>query len=443
MTESAKRIGIGLVAGAAALIVGWRVCSKAEPRGDSPAASSATVASKEVAPANGGTSAIGLSAPIAAAHVAGGAVVVAGLDVPSKAIRVQRIDANERVVVDHVALGDVAWSADSDLKVHAHATEGAFVTWRGLRGGKLVRQLAVVGPDLAPKGEPMEIAAASCATREAVWFSDGARAVARPWRGTTTTVDLPKDKDASLLCGSSRAFALLEEEEKTSLLPLGGGGSPITLLRENDFGDDEQRELAEYTVGGDVGIVRVGGSGAVAVREMHGAEAGPLHKLKTRIPKDDDVIAVDASAKVLAIVYTEDASSTCPPAAGRGDTVVATKVMALRVQRESFEESIVELSPGRCGHEVGPFFSGVLGEAVSVAWTERAGGAGKARAPIVGLAHTTLAPTGTPALRRIEQAADALVDAGCDGTRCYAVALARREGMDVMVPGFAKVLRYE
>ena len=45
-------------------------------------------------------------------------------------------------------------------------------------------------------------------------------------------------------------------------------------------------------------------------------------------------------------------------------------------------------------------------------------------------------------LVRTEQPSDALVDAGCDGTRCYAVALARRPGMDAMVPGYARVIRY-
>jgi hypothetical protein len=34
------------------------------------------------------------------------------------------------------------------------------------------------------------------------------------------------------------------------------------------------------------------------------------------------------------------------------------------------------------------------------------------------------------------------VDAGCDSSRCYAVALARRAGVDAMVPGLARVIRY-
>jgi hypothetical protein len=65
------------------------------------------------------------------------------------------------------------------------------------------------------------------------------------------------------------------------------------------------------------------------------------------------------------------------------------------------------------------------------------------RAPIAGLAHRAVPPSGPAGeLARIEQPADALVDAGCDSARCYAVALARRAGMDAMVPGLARVVRY-
>lgn len=432
-----KRAAIALGAGVLAILVGWRMCSKSESTREEVAGSSPASTSTA---ASSGRSATGLSAPIAAAQLGKGEVIVAGLDVPAKAIRVQRIDAKDEVVADTIALGDVAWSSDSDLKLVAHPKEGVAITWRGLRGGKLVRQLVVLGPDLAPRGgrEATEVSAASCTTRGAVWFSDGVQAIARPWSGAQMTIELPKDKEASLLCGATRAYAVLDEEDRTSILALGTGAAPaLTVMRENELGEDEQRELSEYTVGDDVGFVRLGGSGAIAVRELAGGSLGPLRKLKTSIPKDDDLVAVDASPKVLAIVYTQDASSSCPA----GDSAVATKVAVLRVDRTTFEESTVELSPGRCGHEVGPFYTGVLGDGVSVAWAERSGGAGKARAPIAALAHATVAPSGAPSLARIEQAADALVDAGCDGTSCYAVALVRRDSPDV--PGVAKVLRFK
>lgn len=457
---SSKRLGIALAAGVVALAVGWRACegqrrAETDRQAQGPATPS-TADAESTSPsassdAPGAPGASGLSAPIAAAHLANGNVIVAGLDVSAKAIRVQRIDVKDAIVAERVALDDVAWSPDSELKVSVHATQGVAVTWRGLRGGKLVRELVLLGPDLAPSGEPEEVAAASCVTRDALWFSDDAQASSRPWSGASLKIDLPKEKDVSLLCGASHAFAVLGEEDHTSILPLGapfpgpaGTRQPLTVVREGDFGDDEQRELAQYTVGDDVGVVRIGGSGAVAVREIVGGVLGPLRKLKATIPKDDDVVAVDASPKVLAIVYTEDASASCPPgAAGPGDGVVATKVMSLRVDRETLEESTTELAPGRCGHEIGPFFTDLLGDDVAIAWTERSGGAGSARAPITGIAHALVARTGRPAVARTAQPADALVDAGCDGTHCYAAALVRRDAADASAPGFVKVLRYK
>jgi hypothetical protein len=123
--------------------------------------------------------------------------------------------------------------------------------------------------------------------------------------------------------------------------------------------------------------------------------------------------------------------------------MASTRVKALRIDRTTFEESTVELSAGACGREVGPFFTGTLGDAVSVAWVERVPVAGQPKAPVAGLAHRTVPASGPPGdLARVDQPADALVDAGCDGTRCYAVALARHTGMDAMVPGLARVLRY-
>jgi hypothetical protein len=247
-------------------------------------------------------------------------------------------------------------------------------------------------------------------------------------------VALPKDKDVSLFCGLRSAFAVMEEEDRTSLLPLlGDASAPVTMVREHDFGEDEQRELSEYSVGSDVGVVRLGVSGALAFRELTNNGLGSLHKLRTSIGRDDDVVAVDASGRSVVVVSTQEANEQDAGGETATATSACTKVNALRVDRQTLDEDKVELAPSKCGHEVGPFFTGLVGEAVAVAWPERTGGAGRPRAPIVGLVHARVDATGKPATGRIEQSADAIVDAGCDGTRCYAVALAA---------GMVKVLRY-
>jgi hypothetical protein len=461
---SRAHLGIALVIAGLASVGGGGGACTCSKGGDSAAADAsasddATASSEPRAPVAVGSG--GLSAPIAGARGEQGDVVVAGLDVAASAIRVQRISAKDEIVADRTVFDGAKWSSESELKM-VPAAGGVAITWRGLRGGKLVRQLLVLGPDLAPKGDPTEVAAASCATRDALWYTDGKRVHARPWVGPTTRSELPKDKDAALVCGAHRAFALLDEDDGTSIVILGndardggagdggtrdGGAAhaaPTQLLKEAEFGDDDQRERSDYTVGDDVGVVRLGVSGAVTLREVKAGAPGPSHKLKTTIPRDDDVVAVDASPRAVVIVFTEDVGDACPNANDAGSTGAAsTRVKALRIDRTTFEESIVELSPGMCGREVGPFFTGALGDTVSVAWVERVPVAGKARAPVAGLAHRVVPAAGPPGeLARSDQPADALVDAGCDGARCYAVALARREGMDAMVPGLARVIRY-
>lgn len=436
------RAFVALVACAFASVTGCR-CGRAAEGDGANAASSNEPPVVETAPAGEGGPNGGLfSAPIAAAHASGGDVVVAALDVPAKAIQLVRIGASDEVRAHGTAFDDVKWTSEADVKVIASNGGGAAITWRGLRGGKLGRALVTVGPDLKKNGASVEIGGPSCATRDALWFSDGKRAHGKSWAGGSVDVDLPKDKEASLLCGQTRAWAFLEEDDGTSFITLGGSDargrpSALTLMRESDFGDDEQRERSEYTVGDDLGIVRLGASGALSFREVKDGAVGALKKPRAKIPHDDDVVAVDASPKVLVIVFTQDASSGCP------DGQASTKVSAIRIDRTSGEETSLELSTGMCSREVGPFFTGAVADGVSIAWVERVPSAGKARAPIVALAHALIPANGAAEpLKRIDVAADALVDAGCDSQRCYAVALERKAGTDGMVPGPLRVLRY-
>jgi hypothetical protein len=434
----------GACAVAVLAVVPACTCSKTPPP---PAPVDAAPAAPVASAAAASEPPLGLSAPIAATHLGSGAVVVAGLDVPAKAIRVERIDDKDAITLERTALSDVAWSSEADLRI-VPAGAGVAITWRGKRGGKLVRQLVVLDADLAPKGEPVDVTAAACATDDALYWTDGAHMDARKWSGASSRTDLPKDKDASLVCGAHAAYAVLEDDDGVSIARFGGdaGDKSVRLLEDSAFGEDEPRERAEYTAGDDLGVVRLAASGSLALRELSHGVPGPLRRLTTKLSRDADVVAVDASARAVVVVSTEDASASC-------DSGSSTRVLALRIDRASLEESTVELSPGSCGREVGPFFTGARpGDGgVAVAWVERVPRHGDPRAPIEGLAYRVVPASGagvdaravaSPPLGRIEQAADALVDAGCDAARCYAVALARKPGMDAMVPGFAKVLRY-
>ena len=435
---------------------GGCTCSKAsESPGDDAGAAATADASDDVAVAaaeHGEPG--GLSAPIAAARGDHGDVVVAGLDVPARAIRVQRISDKDEVLADRTVFEGVVWSSESELKV-VPAAAGVAITWRGLRAGKLVRQARDPrrgsGADRRrPRRLGGVVRDARCAlvhrrqagARTAV---DGQPRALRSaeGQGCRARLRLASRVRAPRRGGGDVGRDVRRRPLEKSDAGVDAGVSPVTqLLKESEFGDDDQRERSEYTVGDDVGVVRLGASGAITLREVRGGAPGPLHKLRTAIGRDDDVVSVDASPRIVVIVFTEDVSDSCAKDGGT-TTVGSTRVKALRIDRTTFEESIVELSPGMCAREVGPFFTGAQGDGVSVAWVERVPIAGKPRAPIAALAHRVVPAAGpAPELARVDQAADALVDASCDGTRCYAVALARRTGMDAMVPGLAKVIRY-
>lgn len=391
------------------------------------------------------------SAPIAAARIAGSSdVVVAGLDVASRAIRLQRVGVNDDVKLDRTILGDVAWTRDAELKLVPGGASTSLL-WRGTHRGKVGRFHVALGADLGPRGEPTEVGAVSCSTHEQFLHADGKRLAAIPLTGpfAPAPVELPKEREVALVCGAHRAFMLLEHDEGADVGVVDTGSSDAggatlaqalatrPLLREADVGDDA-RERAEYVVSGELGVVRLAGGGALAWRETKDGRPGPLKKLERVIPQDDDVVAVDASSKVVVVVYTQEASSACPGTSGP-----STKVVALRIDRSTGAESVLELAPPSCGREVGPFFTSAAGDAVNVSWVERVPTVGRARPPIAALAHVSVSLGTEPRpVERVDVEADALADAGCDASRCIAAALVRRDGMDAMVPGPVKVLRY-
>ncbi len=426
MSVAQRRIVV--LGGVAVLLVGGYVLSRG-PKKETPIAADAD----DDASAPGGeiTKVLeGLARPFGADAMGNGDVVVAAVD--GAAIRVQRINGSEAIVANKLVLRDVVPSPDAEVKVFAQP-EGIYVFWRGLHEGKLGRFLVALDPDLKVRTTTTASSSVLCGTRTDLWIVDGERATAHPFAaGSTRSVALPKDREASLLCSSGAAFAVLDADERTEVMTLEDRAKPITVLKDSELGVDEQRELSEYTTADGPGFVRLASSGALALREVSGGKAGPLHRLKTAIGRDDDVVAADASGRIAVIVYTEDLAED-------GGDRACPRVMALRVDRQSFEETTIELSSGRCGFEVGPFFTGPVGDSVSVAWPERTGGIGQPRAPVVSLATSLVAPGPAPTLARIDQAAEAMVDATCDANACYAVALTHAsEG----APGVAKVVRY-
>lgn len=405
-------------------------------------------ASSTTAPSPPAWAAAVFSAPIAGARWGGGDAV-AGLVAASKLVRAAGFSgtAIERAWTADL-LTDVTWAPDSELRAIPTAG-GLALVWHGPRGGKSGRTLVRVDAHGAPVGGPQELGAAYCVTDGGVaWIearsSGASRVLARAWSEPDAhpLTTIPADRDPALLCADHDVVALGGGDDDLSATVLTPGESvarpTFTLVREADFGDDDEREHYPYTVGDDLGIVRLASSGALALRRVpKGGTPTAWKRLKHTIPADDDVVAVDGDASSLVIVYTQDADDACP-----GVASTAEAVHALRVDLESWDEKALDLAPATCERYPGPFWIASSPAGTIVGWVDRRGGTAVGAPPIAGASFRVVTADGTVRSRSIEQPADALVDMGCDARGCAVAALVRPQGGDGMQPEAIQVLAY-
>jgi hypothetical protein len=407
------------------------------------------------APPPGESAGIGprFSRPIAATVVPGAGVVIAGLVVPSASIVATLVEPGGAARWTTPVLSNVAWSGSSELSV-LPAPDAVIVVWRGLRGGKRVTQAVIVGRDGSVRGDPSELGAAACTTDDMLFWIEQARPGTareggssggvrmRPWGSPVPlgAVPIPEERDPVLVCASHRAFLLGEGETDmtATALPLGDAGAGVTLVRDQDFGADEEDEHNELTVADVLGLVRVGRSGSVAVRELDGDRMSRWRRASIKLGPDDDLVAIDGDPRSVLVVITRDASDRCSGAS-------AVSVHALRIARADDDAdagaALLDLAPYDCAAERGPFWTGVQSSSFVVGWAERSHADGGG-APIAALGYRVVGDTPSGEVRRIERSADELVSAGCDRERCFAVALVRPPGQDGMQPEPVEVLAY-
>jgi hypothetical protein len=386
------------------------------------------------------------SAPIAAAR-ASHQDIVAGLVVADGVVRAMGlVDGKPAWATD--VLSGVTWAPDAELHAQATSDGGVALVWRGPRAGKVGRALVLIGPRGELRGDPTEIGAAFCATADGLAWIDprtsGATRVLARRLGDAAgreVLSVSPDRDPALVCGDHVVVVLGDGDDDltaTAFVPGAAAKPRVVAIRDADFGDDDEREHDAYTLGDDLGLVRVGSSGAVALREVprDGAPT-PWRRLKQTIPPDDDVVAVDGDADATLIVVTHDADDACP---GIGST--AESVWAVRVDRKTGAESVLSLAPADCDRSPGPFWIAASAPGGStVAWAERTPRAAPKAPPITGVALRTLV-AGAAKGRRIELLADAVVDAGCDDRACSIAALVRPTDGDGMQPEAISVFAY-
>jgi hypothetical protein len=417
----------------------------------SPAASSsgaATGASTASAPPPPASATAVFSAPIGGARW-GGSDVVTGLVAASKLVRAVGFSgAGAEPAWTTDAMTDVTWAPDSDLR--AIPTAGGFaLVWHGPRDGKSGRTLVRVDAHGGPLGGPQDVGSAYCVTDGGVaWIearsSGASRVLARAWSEADAhpVTSIPADRDPALLCADHDVVALGGGDDDLSATVLTPGEAaarpPFTFVRDADFGDDDEREHYPYTVGDDLGIVRVGSSGALWLRRVpKGGAPTAWKRLKHTIPADDDVVAVDGDASSVVIVYTRDADDACP-----GVASTAESIRALRIDLGSWDEKAFDLAPATCERYPGPFWTTSSAAGTIVAWVDRRAGAAAGAPPILGASFRVLSADGSVRSRSIEQPADALADMGCDARGCAVAALVRPPGGDGMEPEAIQVLAY-
>ncbi len=373
-------------------------------------------------------------------------LVVAGLVTAEGVVRVMALGDGAPVwTVD--ALKGVSWIADADLRLQP-ARDGMALVWRGSLGGKAAAALVILGPHGEPRGDVVPIGGGACTTAEGVaWLDPRAAGAsthvrARSWSDPEVrdVLSIPSERAVTLSCGEHVIYALGDGDDDltaTALTPGGAGSQPPTVaIRDKDFGDDDEREHEAYVFGDDLGIVRVSDSGTISMREISHGHASAWRRLKHALSEGDDVVAVDGDATATFVVFTRESNDACSEA-----EATAESVRSLRIDRSSGEESVILLAPARCESAPGPFWIAQGGADPAVAWTERRTKASLNRAPIDALAFRILSRD-RPSSGRIDMAADALVEAGCDDGGCFAAALLRGPDSAGDRPGSVRGLRY-
>jgi hypothetical protein len=421
----------------AALAVSGCRSSKSHPAAaDASHAVAATASDPLGAPAR-------FSRPLAAVRGSRGGTFVAGLVVPRSAVALSSIGADGATRWTRDVITGVVWSANATLNVFG-AKAGAVVVWRGLRAGQEVTLAALVDADGKVDGEPFPVGAATCATdAELAWIDhapSGSWVVNRQAFGTHAPVSaltLPEDRDPAILCGPHRIFALGDGEYDVTLNTWGEGArsSPLRVIAETDFRGDEERGHEAYGVGDVLGLVRIGVAGSVASREVASDHASPWRRLGRKLTEGDDVTLVDADVHNAVLAFTRDTSSGA-------DVAGASGVRALVWERGGTRDVNYELAAPDRARARGPFWSGAVSGGVVIAWVERSARADAGEAPILGMTYRLVSIDALGESHRVVRPADDLVDAGCDDTRCYAVALARASNEDGGQPELAEVIAY-
>ena len=252
------------------------------------------------------------------------------------------------------ALRGVAWAPDAELKLAAGGRRGGPRLARPSRGkdggdaawswGRTASRAASRSPWGRGRAPPPRASRGSSLAAAAP-FTRALAGGTKP-RPTTSRRSLPIGRRRSCAAITTptcwaRATTI---SAATAFSPAEGVARPsVVAIRDRDFGDDDEREHEAFTVGDDLGIVRVGGAGTLSMRDLSSGHASPWRRLKRALSEDDDVVAVDGDAASTIVVFTRDAADAC----GGGESGAQT-VRALRIDRQTGDEALLALATADC-----------------------------------------------------------------------------------------------
>jgi hypothetical protein len=372
----------------------------------------------------GGAEASLVSSPIAAARAPSGPILMAGIVASRGAVVAVRAADRETKGWTVDAITGVGVTANVELRTFPSG-DGIALVYRGRREGRSVTEAVTVSAQGKVSAPLPDVSTAACATDDAlVWISRAEGGTSRvssvPWSlsPVAALLTLPSERDPMLICGNKTVYVLGDGERDTTAALL-GGGAPRTsvVMRERDFGDEE-REHDPFAVDDSLGLVRIGQSGSVSIREVGAGSAGSWRRLATKLTEADDVVAVDGDAQSSLVIFTRDDGAGC-------DGPAAPSVHALYVPKAGEAERVVDLAPAECDKELGQVWTGAIGGSFVAGWGEHASAPRPGEPKVTGLTYRTLGSAGAEGPHHVRLAADEIVDAGCDKDRCYAALLAK------------------
>ncbi len=248
--------------------------------------------------------------------------------------------------------------------------------------------------------------------------------------------ELKESGATSLYCGVTRAYLLVDDGKSRRLFAADAQGlrGPASL-----DGKDEERGLTFATEQDTLWIGKLDASGRPALRRWPAASAAPEPwiTLDERVEEGSslDLMVVRPGSPALAALVIDRHTEAEDCKNGENFHTVA-ELLVFDLEKRSMVRGKARLDSWLCGAEAGPFGGGASDRGFVVTWP-RGVGASCARqgARNGGLAFLEAPAEGAARGGKVDVPSQDLLDLGCEGGKCGAVALPRGDGAECWESG--------